>query len=403
VGLLASSLMGFGVSLYLGRQHHAAAGTSVCSVNEVFNCDDLNRSAWSEIAGVPIAFLGSAFYAGVIALVVMSLQSKDGYQRHPWLIFGSSVLAVLYSLVLAGVSAHAGTWCLFCISMYGVNLLLLIGSYLSTRDEPGTGLMAGVQQAFTGADRSLGTASVTALAVLIGSLAWYRSLGPAEGSASAGTDPQAADFDIGQLYSPWAPVTIDGTEPVLGSPSARYTVVEFADFECPFCGRIAPALADMVQKNPDIKVLFKNYPLSNVCNDQISDLRHENACPAAAAGECGRQQGKFWELDHLMFKNQDYLDNDGLRFMARQAGVDMEAFESCMADPRTEAAIRADVAHAVTAGVEGTPTLYATGFGAEGEWIKVEGHVEETLLLVQAHRAAGSIPPSKRPRGPSGR
>ena len=98
------------------------------------------------------------------------------------------------------------------------------------------------------------------------------------------------------LIQPDNPVPLDGSEPVYGNPDAKYTVVEFADFECPYCGMVAPELKKIVDENPDVKLLFKHYPLSNVCNLNVAREGHANACAAAIASDCAGKQGKFWEF-----------------------------------------------------------------------------------------------------------
>jgi protein-disulfide isomerase len=168
-------------------------------------------------------------------------------------------------------------------------------------------------------------------------------------------------------------------------------MVEPTKSECPYCGKVAPELVELQRSNPKIKFLFKNYPISDVCNDQVEGGRHENACNAAYAGECARQQGRFWQLDELMFKNQEFLAPADILFMADQLKLDKEAFANCLRDPRTVAAIKADVAAAAKVKVTGTPAIFMHGLAGD-TWVQVNGFGDEIRALIAA-KEAGTLPP----------
>jgi protein-disulfide isomerase len=111
------------------------------------------------------------------------------------------------------------------------------------------------------------------------------------------------------------------------------------------------------------------------------------------AAECANQQQRFWELSRLMFKNQTNLTTNDQMFMAKQVGLDMDAFQACMDNPLTEAAVRADVAHATEVGVHGTPALYLKGVKGD-EWLHIKGGPDSLIALVEAHRAGVEFPPT---------
>lgn len=387
LGLALASLMGMGVSLYLGVQKLAAAGGSICSIDETFNCDVVNQSAYSTIAGIPIAFLGTGFYAAVLAVSLAGLLRPKGFDRAGDFVLAGGVVAVLYSAFLAYASSTLGAWCLFCISMYGVNAIILAGGWL-TRTQ-GLGAAFGDKE-----DRSLSTMVTSGLVVFIGAMAWYNSqsggVAAEVAGATAGGEPDIAAY--AQLMEQTeGPLTLDGTEPVLGNPTAPYTIVEFADFQCPGCAATKPLIDELVSRNDNVRVLYKNYPLSNVCNPSIGREFHVDACRAAAAAECAHKQGRFWDLAHLMFKNQKNLDADGLAFMANQVGLDAAAFSACLDDPATMAAVEADVAAGNRVGVHGTPSLFLKGTHGD-TWVAMTAGPEGAELLVRAHAEGKELP-----------
>ncbi len=395
-GAVGAGLLGLGVSIYLGLQHHAAAGASACNVGEVFNCDVVNRSEYSELFGIPIAFLGSAFYAAVAAAGVLALRKPDDTKRYGHVLFAGGVLSLGYSVFLAAVSAQMGVYCLMCICLYGVNLIVTAGGFAAAR-ESGEPMGAGLGKGLMGKDdKTLGSMMTAGLVVFIASMAWYNSLGPVSDASEASATAKANPMDpaaLQRLYSaPPGDLQLDGTEPVLGNPQAPYTLVEFADFECPYCGMVFPELHHLVDENPDLRMMFKHYPISSLCNSSVGRPGHELACGAAAAAECARQQGKFWELSELMFKNQQFLAPQDLAFMAKQAGLDDAAFQTCAADTRAMDAVKADIEHAHTVGVAGTPSLYLGGVVGSG-FVKVEGGPDEIGLLLKAVRDGVVLPP----------
>ncbi|MEC7946060.1 MAG: thioredoxin domain-containing protein, partial [Myxococcota bacterium] len=343
--------------------------------------------------------IGAGFYAAVLAVSVAASRGPARYDRAAHIIFFGGVLGVCYSVFLAGVSLKLGAWCLFCISLYGLNLLLLVGGALQARTLEGETLLGGIAPALRGGDdKSMSLMATAGIVVMAGSLFVYNQSGgdgPTAGEVLA--DKAPADIDPAELaalfQAPKAPLEVDGTEPVLGDPSAPYVVVEFADYECPHCAATAPELKALVEAHPEIQLQFKHYPISNLCNEAIGAAGHENACAAAAAAECARLQGRFWELSALMFKNQQYLAKDDIRFMAGQVGLDTAAFEACMADPATEQAVRVDAAAGDRAGLTGTPTLYLKGVKGD-EWLHVRGLGDEVAALVAAHKEGIELPPT---------
>ncbi|MBL8619596.1 MAG: thioredoxin domain-containing protein [Deltaproteobacteria bacterium] len=393
-GIAAAGAGGLGVSLYLGRQHHPSAGSSFCSVDDVFNCDVVNRSEYSELFGLPIAFLGAGFYAACLFVGVMLLREPAHHKRGAHVVVAGGVLAVLYSAFLAWASSQLGSWCLFCISLYGVNALLLAGGLLAAKDsgEPlGSGLVLGL---LGKDDRSIGGMLGAGVLAVVLSMFWYRSLG---GEAPGGRGADGAPADLSALMAPMSgPLTLDGTEPIDGNPSAKYTVVEFADFECPHCGKVAPQLHKLVTDHPEVRVLFKHYPLSNLCNEAISNEFHKDACGAARAAECARVQGKFWEMDRVMFMNQQFLAAADLKLIAGQVGLDLPAYEACMASPESELAVKADAQHGNAAGVNGTPAMFISGLFGPGEFVFVPGGPEDLDALIRAHKGGAAL---KKPAG----
>jgi protein-disulfide isomerase len=141
--------------------------------------------------------------------------------------------------------------------------------------------------------------------------------------------------------------------PAKGPAQAPVTIVEFSDFECPFCSRVVPALEQVTKTYGDkVRLVFRQFPLTSI---------HPNAQKAAEAALCAHEQGKFWELHDEMFKDQRALGVAQLKEKATGLGLDAAAFNACLDAGKHAAQIQADVAAGSQAGVTGTPAIFVNG------------------------------------------
>jgi protein-disulfide isomerase len=147
-------------------------------------------------------------------------------------------------------------------------------------------------------------------------------------------------------------VEVAATGPAKGPESAPVTIVEFSDFQCPFCSRLLPTIAEVEKKYPGkVRVVFRQFPLSF----------HQNAEKAAEASLCALDQGKFWEMHDAMFGNQSALGVDQLKAKAAELGMNADKFNKCVDSGEKAAAIQADMKAGSAAGVSGTPAMFING------------------------------------------
>jgi Na+/H+ antiporter NhaA len=139
---------------------------------------------------------------------------------------------------------------------------------------------------------------------------------------------------------------------IRGPAGAPVTLVEYGDFECPFCGRAEPAVRDLLREFGDVGYVWRNLPLSDV---------HPHAQLAAEAAEAAATQGRFWEMHDLLLAHQDALDLDDLVRYAQQVGLDVEQFASDLRTHAGAARVADDVDSADLSGVSGTPTFFVNG------------------------------------------
>lgn len=162
-------------------------------------------------------------------------------------------------------------------------------------------------------------------------------------------------------------IPLDGS-PVRGSPMAPVTIVEFSDFECPFCGAAFPVLERVVEESDGhVRMVFKQYPLD----------AHPHSRAAARAAIAAGKQGKFWQMHDLLFEHQSALEPSDIRGYARKLGLDMDRFEKDTEAPSTEARIEKDRALGHKLGLRGTPTIYVNGRLYEEPLRNLSSYIEE--------------------------
>ena len=156
---------------------------------------------------------------------------------------------------------------------------------------------------------------------------------------------------------------------VRGDPKAPVTIVEFADFQCPFCKKAQATLKELLTKyNGNVKLAYRDFPMRTL---------HPQAQVAAEAGHCAGEQGKFWEYhDALFATDQPKLDETGLTATARSVALDEKSFSSCLAAGKFKAEIEQDVQDGTKAGVAGTPSFFingqfVSGAQSQAEFVKI--------------------------------
>ncbi len=150
----------------------------------------------------------------------------------------------------------------------------------------------------------------------------------------------------------------DKESPSMGSQSAPVTIVEFTDFECPFCGAVQPALKQIQESYPkQVRFVFKNFPLSF----------HRNARKAHLAAMCADEQGKFWEYRNELFRNQGVFGTKDLIRYAQELKLEVKSFERCLDQEKYASKIDGDLNQGTAFGIRGTPAFLVNGkplFGA---------------------------------------
>jgi protein-disulfide isomerase len=160
-----------------------------------------------------------------------------------------------------------------------------------------------------------------------------------------------------------------------GSSEAPVTIVEYGDFECPYCGRAYPILRQLRQELGDqIRLIYRHFPLNSV---------HPHASVAAQAAEAAGAQGKFWEMHSMLFENQDALENVDFDQYALRVGLEVYRFRADLSSERFSRRVQRDFESGSQLGVSKTPTLFING-------VKYDGPLEYESILKAVRAAAQS-------------
>lgn len=146
-----------------------------------------------------------------------------------------------------------------------------------------------------------------------------------------------------------------------GKTGAAIELVEYGDYQCPYCGKAYFEVKKLQDKLGDkLLFVFRNFPLSNM---------HEHAFNAAIASEVAGSVGKFWQMHDLLFENQRALDDYYLIEYAKKLGIDRETFEAKFSEPEFEEKVENDLESGLRSGVNGTPSFFINGEKYEGSYL----------------------------------
>ena len=148
-------------------------------------------------------------------------------------------------------------------------------------------------------------------------------------------------------------LAVNSNDHHLGNVDATITLVEYGDFQCPYCKRAHPLIKRLLkEKNNDLHFVFRNFPLQEI---------HPNAYTAAITAEAAGKQDKFWEMHDLIFENQDKLSTKFLMSLAENIGLDMKQFAEDSKSNMLQSKIETDFESGIRSGVNGTPTFFING------------------------------------------
>jgi len=424
------------ISGLLLLQHHGEPlGTSsvqaLCGAGGDSGCEQVSRSPYAKVAGLPLAAVGLFFFLSLALLPLLALlTARETRASVAALVLVALIAALAIDLVLLLIQVTAlKTYCGLCIATYflaGGAAFAMLPARRHVSSLPGIAgqgesrlllaswlaVCASLAATVGATEGALSSRERERAAGILGSLPPSASA-PATGSPSAADprdaqaevrrlqgildDPQkleqyfadkaSREYDASRVY----PIKLDGV-PLKGPEQAPIRVVEYSDFLCPYCRGIAGAFRNFLANSGGrVNLYFKHYPLDKTCNSSMKETVHPGACWLAMGGVCAQDQGKFWDYHDRVFATA--LNNPQAKDVVRlatEAGLDGPRLESCLMDKRTAEKVKADIAEGGEGGVSGTPTLFING--------KRLPRVEYFLQTVEKESSRLGLPPLPKPQ-----
>jgi protein-disulfide isomerase/uncharacterized membrane protein len=373
------TLLAMGAHAYLLNEHynlHFGTGevSSLCNINETFNCSAVSASQYSEFLGVPMALWGGLANFVILLLTfsfAMSEDEKKPAARRNLLLTSGFVLAT--SIVMGSISGFIlSKLCLFCMATYLLSILTFASIWLGFK-APASKITSAPK-----VGDFIPLVVMTVIAFFVGFIARdqiqksyvQQDLGPI----------------IQGLVSEWqsAPVTpIQLVEPLVEGATAdkaRMTIIEFADFRCIHCKHASPVLKAFVDSHPDVRLEFQPWPLDGECNTKIPSANGAS-CLLARAVLCAEEKGKAgWKAHAYIYGHELYPTlasvESALPEIAAAAGVNPQEFATCAQSDAAKETVRKQAAVGSALDLKGTPTFYVNGKFLSG------GHMLPVLSAV---------------------
>jgi uncharacterized membrane protein/protein-disulfide isomerase len=370
---LVCALIGLGVSSAAAYVHYRLVFDptyhSFCDVNSTISCTQVYLSRFSTFRGVPVAVFGALWFVAVTLLSIAGMTARDTVRESvPGYLFVLSTLALAVVLYLGYASiVILKTYCILCFITYAAVIGLFVVSGAATSFP-----MTTLPRRATHDLRVFVTSPLAILfAVLFfagaaSTLAFFprEGSGP-EGAAAAGPAPspeQTSEFERVMATAPRVPMAIP-------NDGAKVLIVDFSDFQCPYCKQAFYAYKPILQKYQaqqpgSVKFVLKDYPLDSECNVNVAGGGpHPSACEAAVAVRLAQRNNKMEAMEEWLFSNQPTLTPPVVRQAARDVGQ-ITDFEAKYAF--TLELVKGDIALGHQLGVRSTPTLFINGVKFEG-------------------------------------
>lgn len=369
---LLSSLSAVYVHFYLILQHYQlklglAEGKSACNISSTFNCDSVAISSYSVFLGIPMATWGLMTNVVLVTLIFLALvkltTNSERVLRYSYYL---NIFVALTSVVMFFISSYfLKTYCLYCMAAYFLSFMgcffLFKITKLNTQE-----FLADLKSVFADHKWILGALSAIPVGAFLISAIFANNYGldklkliVIESIDQWQNSPQQNfQLENGLIYQK-------------GSVEPKMTIVEFADFKCPHCKTAAPTLHAFAESRPDVRIVFKPFPLDGTCNQAIDSKGDGSRCKLAYAVLCAEKiSKKGWEVHNWIFDKQDSFLRMGspdqlLEQAAVETNVPVDQIKSCMQSNEIQDLVLQMTNEGKIAQIRGTPSVFANGRSLE--------------------------------------
>lgn len=329
---------------------------SFCSINNVVDCDAVAKTSYSQFLGIPLALWGFLLYLFILFMCFVDylknfkyLKFLEVFKSPQSYIFAISFLSFCISMILACVSVFKiEKVCLLCFCTYFLDLAIAL-----TARSWGQGLLYDIKNCFTDFIDALKVKKylITFICILLvssGVLAYT--------AISQILTPQVKKYQSIEFFKKLKsnPYKVNGN--LLGDNGAKVIIHEYIDYNCPSCYISNIMLHRAVTELGNIQVIQHNLPLDSACNPYLAGQIHENSCMLAKFAIAAKAQGKFWDMNELLFENTPKTEQEVVG-LARKMKFDIPDLYNDINSPETQKELQKEIKTATEEGIIGTPTL----------------------------------------------
>ncbi|WP_413561469.1 DsbA family protein [Bdellovibrio sp. HCB209] len=363
-----ATLIAVGVHAYLFQHFYVVKfgtdpGASVCNINETFNCDTVASSTFAQFLGIPVAMWGLATNLILLFLLCVTrwnlTQDRDKTGRYAFLM---SSVVLLGSLVMGAISFTAmTTYCLFCMAAYVLSILTFIGAWQGANDLSISNLTEDIKDTFVSERWVLGSLIAIPVIAFVVNLMYTEQNGF--------NDIERRSTEVVSSWTVFPEQKFDLTKGLIkqkGSDAPVMTIVEFADFFCPHCKHAAPPIHAFIESHPDVKLVFKPFPLDGTCNKAVN-FKDGIRCGLATSVMCAEKIAqKGWTAHDYIFDKQNELMgmqnlDKSIEQVATATGISLDDLKNCLKDPATTQLVSEMAKEGEDAQISGTPTVFVNG------------------------------------------
>ena len=349
------SLLGLGDAIYLAVSHyrlHTDIGyQSLCAISRALNCDTVAQSPYAILFGVPVSVWGIWGYGFFLGLLAFARPKKASNRRMWTILFFMALGFSLFSLFLAIVSTYwIHSYCIVCIFSYAVNLMLLYFSWLVHNRFGCESIFKSIRldvRYLSTYPKSLGTIlsffGIGAVLMILFFPSYWQTI-PIEISSEISRG-----------------VTEDG-HPWIGAEKPELVIEEFSDYMCLQCKKMHFFLRRMIQAYPEkIRLIHRHFPMDHTFNPVVKEPFHIGSARLALIAIYFAEQGKFWEINDVLFNISRETESITIRDLAKQAGLSLEDVKPVAQESALWKKLQQDIEAGIEYQLSGTPGFIIDG------------------------------------------
>lgn len=374
VGILVS---GWLLSLHLKFTTGQASLTESCSIlpiggsHDSQGCANIAVSDYSKVLGVPLPSIAMAFYFTILFLGFWAWRNPQSCYEPLYVGFSLSTLSIPFTVLMFLISKYkVEHFCIGCSILWMVNLALWPCFVKQLGLRWGNALEANLEiirhkklnllRSRLLAGYGLGAACL----IILGATGAIAASMQSDSSMRGDIDRAILEYkDAKILFLP--PEAYEGNRvisPIDASKAPLLDIIVFSDFQCPACKLAARFFKPFLLKfGKKVRFSYHSFPLDASCNPYVPNGMHQFACAAARSSICAAAQGKFFDFHDLMFDSQENINASTADDVAKEIGLNLDAYQSCLKDSKTESTLQKDMQWGELIGLESTPTLVING------------------------------------------